>query len=57
MQLYNAATLTEIGIDLCKVVNEKHQTCEGGRRSGVLTNKVSKSLPDNSDGRGIGMPL
>ena len=46
MQLYNVTTQTEIGIDLPKVVNEKHQT-----------NEVSKSFPDNSDGRGIGMPL
>ena len=57
MQLYNAAAQTEIGIDLCKVVNEKHQICEEGRRSSVLTNKVSKPFPDNSDGRGIGMSL
>ena len=28
-----------------------------GRRSSVLTNEVSKSFPDNSDGRGNGMPL
>ena len=57
MQLYNVATQTEIEIDLPKVVNEKHQTGEGGHRSDVLTNEVSKSCPDNSDGRGIGMPL
>ena len=58
MQLYNIATQTEIGFDLPKLLNETHQTeTGGGRCSGVLTNEVSKSFPDNSDGRGNGMPL
>ena len=35
MQLYNVAAHTERGIDLPKIVHEKHQTGEGGRRSGV----------------------
>ena len=51
MQLYNVASQTEIGINLPKVVNENHQTGEDGRYSGGLTNEVSKSFPDNSDGR------
>ena len=54
MQLY-VATQTEMGIHLPKV--EKYPTDEGGCRSGVLTNKVSKSFPDKNDGRGNEMLL
>ena len=57
MQRYNVVTQTEIEIDLSKFIDEKHQTGEGGHRSSVLTNEMNKPFPDNSDGRGIGMPL
>ena len=46
MQLNNAATYTERGIDLSKVVNEKYQTGEEGRRSGAwLMSWASHFLP------------
>ena len=57
LQLYNVTTQTEIEINFPKVVNEKHQTNEGGRRSRVLNIKLSKSFPDNNDGRDNRMPL
>ena len=40
----DVAAHTERGIDLPKLVNEKQQTGEGRRRSGVLTNELSKSM-------------
>ena len=48
----DVAAHTERGIDLPKLVNEKHQTGEGRRRSGVLTNELSKSFPAINDSRG-----
>ena len=45
MQLYNVAAHTERGIDLPKVVHEKHQTGKGWRHSGVwLTSWASYFL-------------
>ena len=54
---------TERGIDLPKVVHEKHQTDEGGGWGGgslgCLTNelRLRKSFPAKNDGRGNEMPL
>ena len=52
MQLYNVVTQSQIGFGLLKVVNEKHEGGGGVRcHPGVLTNEVSKSFLDNTDGR------
>ena len=50
-----AATQTEIGTGLPKVVNEKHQNGKGDFTQ--VSKEDSKAFPDNSDGRGNEMPL
>ena len=57
LQLYNAATQTEREIGLPKVGTKSTRLGRERRPSGVLNNKVSKSFPDNSDGRDNRMPL
>ena len=57
MQLYDVATHTERGIDLPKVVHEKHQTGEGVMTLWCLTNELSKSFSAKDDDRGNKMPL
>ena len=52
MQLYDVASQTERGIDMPKVVHEKHQTGEGGMSLQCLTNKLGKSFPAKKDDRG-----